>query len=148
MKTRLTVEVDYNPEVTDPGGLAAAADRLMETICSTPGILDDYGTPIFGEFFVAPPAIDSVAGPQRVVVNVYGGVVQDVFCSDPHARAVIVDWDTEGRDPSEEGIVEVQMEDDGKASPTWRTTPRNRWKTYRARMSKRHLRQRNLPKTG
>ena len=115
MKTRLIVDVDYNPDVTDPEGLAVAADRLMETICSTPGILDDYDNPILGEFFVAGPAIDFIAaGPQRVVVNVYGGVVQDVFCSDPHARAAIVDWDNEGRDPSEDGIVEVQMEDGGK----------------------------------
>ena len=115
MKTRLIVDIDYNPDLTDPEGLAVAADRLMETACSTPGILDDYGDPIFGEFFVATPAIDSVAaGPQRVVVNVYGGVVQDVFCSDPRARAAIVDWDNEGRDSSEDGIVEVQMEDGGK----------------------------------
>lgn len=59
MKTRLTVDVDYNPDVTDPEGLAAAADRLMETICSTPGILDEYGGPIFGGFFVAGTTIGS-----------------------------------------------------------------------------------------
>ena len=64
-RTRLTVEVDYNPEVTDPESIAAAADRLMETACSKPGILDDYGHPTFGEFFVAGPSYSlSIGGPE------------------------------------------------------------------------------------
>ena len=68
MKTLLTLEVDYDPSVTDPEGLATAMDRLMETACSTPDILDDYANPAIGEFLVAAPVIDSVAaGPQQVV---------------------------------------------------------------------------------
>ncbi len=36
MKTTLTVEIDYDPEMTDPEGLACAMDRLLETALSTP----------------------------------------------------------------------------------------------------------------
>ena len=30
MKTTLTVDIEYDPELTDPEGLACAMDRLME----------------------------------------------------------------------------------------------------------------------
>lgn len=43
----------------------------------------------------------------RVVVNVSGGAVQDVYCSDPQADIVIVDWDTEGCDPNADNLVAV-----------------------------------------
>ena len=43
----------------------------------------------------------------RIVLNVSGGVVQDVFCSDPQADVVLVDWDTDGCDPDTPGLVEV-----------------------------------------
>jgi hypothetical protein len=57
MKTTLTVDVEYDPELTDPDGLARAMDRLLETALSTPGIVEDCGDPQVGEFFVAgPPA--------------------------------------------------------------------------------------------
>jgi hypothetical protein len=52
-KTTLTLDIEYDPELTDPEGLACAADRLLETVLSTPGIMDEYGAPRFGEFFVA-----------------------------------------------------------------------------------------------
>jgi hypothetical protein len=52
--TKLEVEIRYDPNVTDPEGLACALDRLMETALSTPDILDDYGNPRIGEFFVVP----------------------------------------------------------------------------------------------
>ena len=57
MKTTLTIDVEYNPRHTDPEGLAVAMDRLLETALSTPGILDEYGNPEFGEFFVVSPAL-------------------------------------------------------------------------------------------
>ena len=53
MKTTLTVEIEYDPAMTDPEGLACAMDRLLETALSTPGIFDEYGNPKVGEFFVA-----------------------------------------------------------------------------------------------
>jgi hypothetical protein len=43
----------------------------------------------------------------RVVVNVSGGAVQDVFCSDPEADIVLVDWDTDGCDPEADNLVAV-----------------------------------------
>ncbi len=43
-KTTLTCEIEYDPEVTDPEGLASAMDRLMETVLSTPGIMDEYAS--------------------------------------------------------------------------------------------------------
>jgi hypothetical protein len=51
-KTTLTVDVEYDNHVTDPEAIASAADRLMETVLSTPGIMGEYGDPHFGEFFV------------------------------------------------------------------------------------------------
>jgi hypothetical protein len=54
MKTTLHLEVEYDPAVTDADSLAEAMDRLMETILSTPGILDEYGRPKVGEFL--PPS--------------------------------------------------------------------------------------------
>ena len=51
-KTTLTLDIDYDPDLTDPEGLACAMDRLLETALSTPGILDDYDNPHIGKFFV------------------------------------------------------------------------------------------------
>lgn len=56
MITQLTLVVEYNPDVTDPESLATALDRLLATACSTPGILEDYGSPTIGEVFVVPPS--------------------------------------------------------------------------------------------
>jgi len=102
MKTTLTVEIDYDPAMTDGEGLACAMDRLLETALSTPGILEDYGNPKVSEFFVA-----KETAAQMIVLSISGGVLQDVFSSDPAISVVLADWDTEGSDPSEEGIVEI-----------------------------------------
>ena len=51
-KTTLIVDVTYDDQVTDPESIASAADRLMETALSTPGVMDEYANPRFGEFFV------------------------------------------------------------------------------------------------
>ena len=53
MKTTLTVTIEYDPRKTDPEGLACAMDRLLETALSMPEIMDEYGSPTIGEFFVA-----------------------------------------------------------------------------------------------
>ena len=52
MKTTLTLEIEYDPALTDPDGLASAMDRLMETAFSTPGIMAEYGDPTVGEFLI------------------------------------------------------------------------------------------------
>jgi hypothetical protein len=55
----LTLEIEYDASLTDPESLAMAMNGLLETACSTPGILDDCGNPTLGHFLVAersPPA--------------------------------------------------------------------------------------------
>jgi hypothetical protein len=52
-KTTLTVEIRYDPKLTDPEGLAAAMDRLLETALSIPEVMQEYGNPVIGEFLVA-----------------------------------------------------------------------------------------------
>jgi hypothetical protein len=54
-KTTLTLDVQYDPGVTDPESLASALDTLLKTALSTPGVLEDYGDPVVGEF-LAPRA--------------------------------------------------------------------------------------------
>ena len=104
-KTTLTVELEYDPARTDPEGLASAMNRLLETVLSTPGIMEEYGDPKVGEFFVA---AKTIAPPRpNVVLNIYGGVLQDVFSSDPAAVVTLVDWDADGCSPSDTGIVEL-----------------------------------------
>jgi hypothetical protein len=104
MKTTLTVGIDYDPTITDPEALACAMDRLMETALSTPDILDDYGNPAVGEFFVAQ---ETVMPAPKIVLNLSGGVLQDVFGSDPAVAVALVDWDVEGCSPSDHNIVEL-----------------------------------------
>jgi hypothetical protein len=102
MKTTLTLEIEADPETTDPESLACAMDRLMETALSTPDILSEYGNPKVGEFFVA----KETAVP-KVVLNLSGGVLQDVFGSDSAIAVTLVDWDVEGCSPSDDNIVEL-----------------------------------------
>jgi hypothetical protein len=107
----LTLEIEYNPRKTDPDGLACAMDRLLETALSTPGILDEYGNPVIREFSIAK---ETTAPPApKVVLNISGGVLQDVFGSDSAITVVRVDWDTEGCSPSDDGIVEIPDEHSG-----------------------------------
>lgn len=49
----LQIPVEYDPEAADAEGIASAADVLLETALSTPGVLDDYGNPRFGSFLIA-----------------------------------------------------------------------------------------------
>ena len=63
------LEIDYDPGVTDPEGLASAMDRLLETAISTPGILDEYNNPRFGEFLVLPTSQDTKTTTQEEVTE-------------------------------------------------------------------------------
>jgi hypothetical protein len=58
-KTKLWLEVEYNPKYTDPESLATALDRLLETILCTPGIMEEYGDPRFGPSWVTNVALSS-----------------------------------------------------------------------------------------
>ena len=79
--------------MTDPDSLACAMDRLLETALSTPDILSEYGNPKVGEFFVAKEP--TVPAP-KIILNISGGVLQDVFGSDSAISVVACDWDVEG----------------------------------------------------
>lgn len=50
--TTLTIDVNFDPEVTDAESLAQAADNLLETSLCTPGIVEEYGDPNFHAFQV------------------------------------------------------------------------------------------------
>lgn len=43
----------------------------------------------------------------KIVIEVVGGVVQEVYCDDPAVAVVLVDWDTEECEP-DEGTVLVE----------------------------------------
>ena len=94
--TTLKVDVDYDPEKTDPEALASAMDRLMETVLSTPGIMEEYGEIKVDEFFVleCPDALPQQA--PRVLLSIEGGVVQDVYGTRQPTEVTVVDFDTEG----------------------------------------------------
>jgi hypothetical protein len=47
----------------------------------------------------------------QIVLNLSGGVVQDVFSSDPTAQVLLVDWDVEGDPLADRDIVGL---DDGR----------------------------------
>ncbi len=52
MKARLYLDVEFDESKTDAESVATALDRVLETGMSTPGVLDEYGDPTAGEFFV------------------------------------------------------------------------------------------------
>lgn len=83
-------------------------DRLLETALSTPGILEDYGEPTIGEFFVAAePPMQAARTRQQVVLDISGGVLQAVHASAPAIHVVCVDWDCDGCEPGDNGMVEI-----------------------------------------
>src|SRR3990172_11462486 len=116
MKTQLTLEIEYDPALTDPEGLASALDRLLETALSTPDLLSEYGNPVVGEFLVADgrtAAAASRASP-RLVLEIRGGLLQEAYCSDPRVEIALADWDAEDSLPDEPGI---QVISDGQGRP-------------------------------
>ena len=45
-----------------------------------------------------------------VIISVHGGLVQDVFCSEPCTRVVLVDWDQEGECVGQPGVIEIESD--------------------------------------
>ena len=45
----------------------------------------------------------------QLVINLYGGLVRDVFCSVPGLQVLVVDWDVGDSFPGEPGIVDVPL---------------------------------------
>lgn len=48
----------------------------------------------------------------RIVLNLYGGIVQDAFATDPDVELIVVDWDTE--DAADEDTVQAADADGGE----------------------------------
>jgi hypothetical protein len=85
MKTTLTVEIEYDPKMTDPESLACAMDRLLETALSTPDILSEHNNPKLGEFSVA---TETTTPPKPSEINAMNEPNQYTFCIDgPAFRA-------------------------------------------------------------
>ena len=57
----------------------------------------------------------------QLVINVYGGLVQEVFCSDPEIEVLLVDWDVEAADTEHPSVVHVTA--DGRRSQPAYVTP-------------------------
>jgi len=115
-KAQLCLEVEYNPEHTDPEGLANALDRLLETVLSTPGITDEYGGPHFGPCWVA--GTDSLGARH---LDLLGGQIQ----IDVEDGAANITSALQRIDPSEpEGNGDIQQEpcdaEDVEDRESWR----------------------------
>jgi|TARA_R110002051_G_scaffold324070_2_gene419902 hypothetical protein len=48
----LEIEINFDSTRTDAESIAVAFDQLLETVMSTPGILEDYGSVIVDAFYV------------------------------------------------------------------------------------------------
>ena len=54
----------------------------------------------------------------QLVINVYGGLVQEVFCSDPEIEVLLVDWDVEPADAEHPSVVQVPS-DSHRSQPAY-----------------------------
>ena len=84
-KTTLICDIEYDPSLTDPDGLASAMDRLMETARSTPGIMAEYGDPTVGEFLIV----------DENIAELGSTIVADIHDSGARRRWVIYDLDAD-----------------------------------------------------
>ena len=91
--------------MTDPEGLAWRWTGSWRLPFPHPTSWTSTATRPIDEFFVAKETAATPA--PKVVLNISGGLLQDVFGSDPAITVALVDWDTEGCDPSDNGIVEI-----------------------------------------
>ena len=58
-KATLTIDIRFDPKVTDAESVASALDTLLSTAMSTPDVLDECGDPTVGAFFVSEEEIKS-----------------------------------------------------------------------------------------
>jgi hypothetical protein len=61
-------------------------------------------------------------------LDISGGVLQNVFASDPAIEAALVDWDTEGSAPDDRGIVEISNGRSGTRQAAVAAYPVSPWK--------------------
>lgn len=48
--------------------------------------------------------------PNQIIIEVAGGVVQEVYCSDQGAHVTLVDWDSEGAGAGDPSVVEISVD--------------------------------------
>jgi hypothetical protein len=70
-KTVLTIEVEYDENMTDADGVASAVGLLLDNALSTPGILDDHGELRLGDVVAGPEAAtadasQAASGPYKI----------------------------------------------------------------------------------
>ena len=83
MKATFTVEVDFDPEITDNESIATALDRLLETAMSTPDIFEEYGNPTVGEFLILDAKVENFF-PDADGINVTIGDITVHVSRDEH----------------------------------------------------------------
>ena len=52
----------------------------------------------------------------RIVINVYGGVVQDIFCDPKNTEVIVVDWDQDEEDDGEHYVTVKDVYDRPKSA--------------------------------
>jgi hypothetical protein len=52
VEAKLYLTIEFDDENTDAESVASALDKIMDASLSTFGILDEYGDPGIGKFFV------------------------------------------------------------------------------------------------
>lgn len=114
MKATLTVDVEFDPEVTDAESIASAADRLLKTALSIPDV-EEYANPRFAPFFVAPSPNQSAQSTPIVVVEISGGALQAAYVSDTNTSLRLVDWDTDGSQPDADNDVVAVIDENGRS---------------------------------
>jgi hypothetical protein len=61
-----------------------------------------------------------------IIIEVRGGVVQEVYCDDPEVAVVLVDWDTGGEPEEDTYVVEDDLGNEHRAQAVnVPTTPMN-----------------------
>jgi hypothetical protein len=83
MKATLTIEIEFDPEVTDDESVASALDTLLETAMSTPEIFEEYGNPTVGEFLILDAKVENFY-PDVDAINVTVGDINVNVSRDEH----------------------------------------------------------------
>jgi hypothetical protein len=106
------------PRIGEFGGGAVFVTAKEVRWCNTDEFLCDQRT----AFENRAAAIASNGPECPVVVSVFGGCVQDVFTSEPGRPVVVLDWDTEGVEPTAPNIFAIENQFGGEELVNvWRT---------------------------
>lgn len=73
----LSISVTFDEKKTDAESIANALDNLLETAMGTPGILEEYGDPYVGPFYVERESQELVGEPDPEICKNYVRVWED-----------------------------------------------------------------------